>query len=253
MAMDKTAIDEFFARQPGPVALQFSSGKDSAACLWLLEPWWDRLDVVWGNPGNPYPETLAYMERIRKIVPRFVEVGGQQPASIRAKGWPVDILPVEGTAVGVVLGFEPAAPLRMFHECCWENLWQPMQEFLIRGGYTGVIRGQKLSDRLKSPTRSGDVEAGVEYLFPIETWSHAEVFDFLGPSRLPESYKRGLSSSLDCINCTAYTSENPGRLGELKLTHPAVYTEVVKVHLNLHSRLRAHAAYLESCHDQPTI
>ena len=42
------------------VVLQFSGGKDSTACLHLLEPWWDKVHVVWVNPGAPYPEMLEH-------------------------------------------------------------------------------------------------------------------------------------------------------------------------------------------------
>ena len=60
------------------VALQISGGKDSLAVLHAMQPWWDRLCVFWTNPGNPFPETVALMEKIKAEVPFFGEVAGRQ-------------------------------------------------------------------------------------------------------------------------------------------------------------------------------
>lgn len=89
-------FEDFLSRHK-KVMLQLSSGKDSAAVLWLLQPYWDKFDVVWVNPGNPYPETLEYMEKIQKLVPRFICVLGNQPQDIQRNGWPVDIVPLDHT------------------------------------------------------------------------------------------------------------------------------------------------------------
>jgi len=245
-------LEAFFARHKR-IAFQFSAGKDSAAVLWLLEEYWAQMDIVWGNPGNPYPETLAYMEDIAKRVPRFFCVLGDQSNSIQRNGWPVDIVPMEATQIGMTLKGQSAIRLRPFWECCWENLWGPMQEFIKHGDYTAVIRGQKCIDRLKGPAASGTITDGIEYFHPIEDWTDEQVFTFLGESRLPASYKRGLRSSLDCKNCTAYTLENPGRLADLATLDPQAWQEVTTVHLRLLDSLAAHTEAIRSCHAHPTL
>ena len=249
--MDRKAIEEFFSRHKR-VAFQFSSGKDSAAVLWLLKDFWPQMDVVWGNPGNPYPETLAYMERVSKLVPKFYCVLGQQPESIARHGWPVDVVPMEATQIGQGLSGRQVLPLRPFWECCTDNMWRPMQEFIKQGDYTAVIRGQKQSDCLKGPIASGAVIDGVEYFYPIEDWDDAQVFAFLGEELLPESYKRGLRSSLDCKNCTAYTSENAGRIADLEQIDKAAWQEVTAVHLHLLDSLAGHIEAIRSCHGTTT-
>jgi len=240
-------LDSFFSRHQR-VMLQFSAGKDSAAVLWSLRPYWDRIDVVWCNPGAPYPETLIYMQQIEKLVPRFICVLGDQPNDISANGWPVDIVPMESTRIGMIASDKQGILLRPFWECCNNNFWKPMADLVIQGGYTGVIRGQKDADKLKSPVRSGHVVDGVEYLYPIESWTDLDVFEFLGEERLPASYKRGLASSLDCINCTAYTIDNPGKAADLVGISGQALSEVSAVHSYLLELLVEHTERMRCFH-----
>ena len=237
---------DFFSRHD-KVMLQFSAGKDSAACLWLLEDYWDRMDVVWSNPGNPYPETLEYMERISKLVPRFKVVLGQQPQDIAKHGWPVDVVPMEGTGIGQEMSGEAGPKLRPFWECCWANMWKPMLDEVTRGGYTGIIRGQKLADSLKGPIRSGTQVDGIEHFYPVEGWTDEEVISFLG-DRIPPSYTRGLPSSLDCINCTAYSKENVGRATDLEKVDLKAWEQVTRVHLHILDSLSNHITAIRKCH-----
>ena len=237
---------EFFSRH-SKVMLQFSAGKDSAACLWLLEEFWDQMDVVWANPGNPYPETLRYMERISKLVPRFKVVLGKQPQDIAQHGWPVDVVPMEATQIGQQMTGGTGPRLRPFWECCWNNMWQPMLEEVTRGGYDGIIRGQKLADSLKGPLRTGSQVDGVEYFHPLEDWTDEQVKKFLG-DRLPDSYKRGLPSSLDCMDCTAYAKENAGRIADLEAIDETSWVKVTVIHKHLLDSLDAHLTAIRNCH-----
>ena len=254
MNLDLQLVEDFFQRHAyGRVMLQFSAGKDSAATLWALRDYWLEMDVVWINPGNPYPETVEYMERIASIVPRFQCVLGNQPANIMRKGWPVDILPMETTQLGLEAHRKSGIMLRPFWDCCGDNMWKPMADWVKHGNYSGVIRGQKSCDSMQNRSiTSGTVVEGVEYLLPIEHWTDKEVIDFLGPDRLPESYKRGLRSSLDCMNCTAYTAENPGRVADLERIDADSHRDVAVVHLYLLNAISAHTEALRSCHANPT-
>jgi len=249
--MQTQDLEAFFSRHKR-VMLQFSAGKDSAACLWLLEPFWDKLDVVWMNPGNPYRETLVYMQEIHNAVPNFICIMGNQPVDIRKHGWPVDIVPMENTAFGQFAQGKEALRLRPFWECCDANMWRPLQEFVLQGNYSAVIRGQKHCDGLKNPMPSGTVVDGIEYCYPIDGWTNEQVLGFLGDERMPQSYKRGLRSSLDCVNCTAYTNENPGRIGDLEKSEPEAWKQVSIVHMYLVDSMAKHSEALRSCHGNPT-
>lgn len=222
-------IEAFLARHE-KVVLQFSAGKDSAACLRLVEPWLDRIIVVWTNAGDPYPETVAYMQAIRAQVPHFEEIQGDQPGWVARNGHPSDFVSPEMTVFGP--GPFYYAPTLA---CCNANLWQPMVRYIAENGVTGVIRGQKAGDKLAAPLPTNRIVGGVEYFFPLESWSDEDVIEFLGPD-IPHSYKRGLESSLDCATCTGYLSHNKGRLEDLQDAYPGAYVKILPIVNDLKKR-----------------
>lgn len=241
--MDIQKFEEFLGRHER-IALQFSAGKDSAACLKLLAPYLDYITVLWANSGNPYPETIAYMDEVYSKVPHFVEVIGEQPSWVIEYGMPVDVVPVSASSFKGHMHGREVPLLQPFNQCCSHNLWEPMAKWMMENGITGLIRGQKNCDSLSPPYRSGDILGGIEFFHPIEDWSNERVFDYLGNS-VPDSYKRGLPSSLDCLNCTAYVSENRGRLADLDLIYPPAAKQIRTVHTFLREELSSHLKDLE--------
>lgn len=239
-----TLLQAFLARHPRTVLL-FSAGKDSAACLKMLRPFLDTVLVAWVNPGNPYPETVDYMSQVQRSVPHFQMVLGHQPAFVREHGHPADVIPFEATPEGRIATRSNGPRLVPLQQCCRENLWIPAQRCVREYGATGCIRGDKTSDPLSSGILSGMVIDGVEYLFPLADWSDAQVMDYLG-DELPPSYRRGLATSLDCINCTAYLAENPGRIADLRETHPRAYREVEPVIRWMRDAAQRHMNALEA-------
>jgi len=235
----------FFSRHER-VMLQFSAGKDSAACLYLLEPFWERMTVAWMNPGNPTMEVAAYMERVAKMVPNFLEVKGNQPDWIRQNGYPVDVLPFPSTRLGRVASGQQVIRFSSAESCCRVNMWEPLAKAVIAGDYTAVIRGQKACDSLKIPIVSGTVIDGIEYYFPLENWSDEQVFEFIGPN-LPPAYARGLRSSIDCKNCTAYAEEHRGMVDDLSYEEPGAAAEVRFVHNELARQLNDYLETLKGC------
>lgn len=217
----------FFDRHE-KIALMFSGGRDSIACLQLCREYLEKITVVWVNPGNPYPETVAQMAAIRETVPNFIEVPGAQPEFIKEFGYPVDVVPLGMTPMGRAFSRKPGVAVTSYMACCSANLWVPAAEHVAREGYTGVIRGDRLEDALRPPLRSGDVLRGVEYLFPVEEYTAAQVLELVGSS-IPASYTRGVNTSLDCMNCTAYLAHNGARLTDLKTVSPGAYAEVKSV------------------------
>ncbi|QMV32699.1 phosphoadenosine phosphosulfate reductase [Ralstonia phage Heva] len=201
------------------IALQLSGGKDSLACLYIMRPYWDRLTVYWLNTGAAFPETVEQMKAIREMVPHFVEIGGRQPEVIEEFGLPSDIVPVNSTPVGVTAAGDGRALIQDRYSCCLRSLMIPMHERMMQDGVTLIIRGQKDSDRLKAPIKSGDVVDGIQYLLPIETWDDDDVLSYLKGqgATLPRFYET-LRASPDCISCSAYWEE--GRAAYLKQHHP---------------------------------
>lgn len=199
------------------IALQLSGGKDSLAVLFLLQDYWDKLTVYWTNTGDPVPEVLAVIAKIKALVPTFVEIRGRVLEQIEAYGLPSDLVPTTSTPFGIG-AYGGGTKLQDRFQCCYQSLMRPMQERMEQDGITLIIRGQKSVDTMKSPMRSGALESGIELLFPIEHWTDAQVFDYLnGNAFVPDYYER-LAASPDCLTCSAYWSE--GRASWLKDKHP---------------------------------
>lgn len=198
--------------------LQFSGGKDSLACLYMLEAQWPDLIVAWVNTGFAFPETLELMERVSALVPDFRVIHSEQ--SIGARGFPVDLLPARCTPVGVLL--QPGSPpYQSRYDCCAYALWKPMADAMKAWEVTDVVRGQKLADRRRAPLQDGAKVEGVTYHFPLADWSDDEVFAYLTEkgAPIPANY-RSMRTGLDCWNCTAYLDEQGGKAEYMRANHP---------------------------------
>ena len=205
------------------IALQFSGGRDSLACLYLLRPHWDRLTVYWCDPGPSFPETVALMEQVREMVPHFARIEGRQPQVIQAYGIPSDIVPASATPIGRLAGGK--APLMQDrYSCCALSLMVPTHERMLADGITLIMRGQKAADRLKSPVKSGEVHDGIEYLFPIQDWDSRQVMAFLKEQGAPiPRFYETLNGAPDCMDCSAWWEE--GAAAYLKVHHPQQYAQ----------------------------
>lgn len=216
-------IDDILARHER-IALQVSGGRDSLACLYLMRPYLDRITVYWCNTGDAFPETVAIMREVAAMCPRFVEIDGGQPGVVQRFGLPSDIVPADSTPIGVV-GNGGGQLIQDRYSCCSRVFMLPMHERMVADGITLVIRGQKQADRLKAPVRSGHVDLGIEYLFPIEDWTARQVMNYLRAEAAPiPRFYEMLDGAPDCMTCSAWW-EN-GAAGYLKRYHYPQYQEV---------------------------
>lgn len=224
--------------------LHFSGGKDSLACLHLLRPWWDRVDVLWGNPGAALPETYRFMTAIRQMVPNFHVAFGEQPDWLAAHGIPVDVLPVR-SGPGRSFVDVPGMRMQSFVDCCAHNLWAPMDRMTRALGATLVIRGQRDGDALKAPIRSGHVEDGITYCLPIQYWTDDDVMAYLRDvgAELPPTYAAGVKHSVDCWNCTAY-GHQAERFAYLREKHPKDWQALRPLLREVKRVIEADSAYL---------
>lgn len=208
--------------------LEFSGGKDSLACLYLLEPRWHEILVLWLNTGAALPEVVRFMAQIRARVPHFLEVHGAQ--TIDTLGWPADVVPTRETPLGKLsTGQWPKDSPVLFQsrfECCAAAIWHPMDEAVRQIGAEVVIRGQKLCDPMRSPIVDGQVVEGIRYEFPLAHWTDPEVERYLTERGIATLAGFMPNSSLDCWNCTAYLDESGPKLQYLKRHHPEKYTTV---------------------------
>ena len=221
-------MNEIFNRHK-QIALQFSGGKDSLACLYLMRPYWDRITIYWCNMGDAFPETVAQMARIREEVPRFVEIEGRQPSVIAQFGIPSDIVPASATPMGLS-ATSSGTPIQDRYSCCMRSLMIPMHDRMIADGITLIIRGQKNSDKVKGPLRSGQVDGGIEMLFPIEDWTDKRVLSFLREQNveIPRFYEM-LNDAPDCMTCSAWWDKGESKY--LKRYHIEKY-EIVQERLD---------------------
>lgn len=207
------------------VALSFSGGKDSLACLYLLRPYWDRLTVYWMNPGNPFPETVELMRRVRAMVPNFKELEGRQQSIVLQDGWPSDVVPHAYTSDGNAVFGETPFKVQSRLQCCLRSLMLPTYYAMLADGVTCCIRGKRRDEADKTGLESGHVsEDGMQLVFPIYDWSADDVTNYLVEQgvELPRSY-RFANHSLDCMDCTAWWGE--GLSNYLKAEHPAQFSE----------------------------
>ena len=222
-------MQEFFNRHE-KVALMFSGGKDSLACLHLVKDYLDKTIVVWVNTGANFPEIEQMMREVKAIVTHFHEIKTDQPSSIKANGYPVDVVPVNYTKLGQSVTSIKDFKLRSYFECCAENFWIPCDAEMRKLGVTGVIRGQRNSEAHRAPIKSGHIENGIEYHLPIESWKDSEVIDYLRSKDVVIDERLSMAhSSLDCWNCTAYMAESAERFKYIKKHHPSKYKSIVEI------------------------
>jgi 3'-phosphoadenosine 5'-phosphosulfate sulfotransferase (PAPS reductase)/FAD synthetase len=206
--------------------LQYSGGKDSLACLYLLRPRWHEITVAWVNTGAAFPETLTHMERVRKMVPHFHEIKSRQ--TIETEGYPADVLPVSDTVLGRLTNEQTGPRFQSRHFCCAAAIWRPMASAMVELGAKVIIRGQKNADQLRSVLLvSGTVINGIEYQFPLQDWTDADVYRYLREQgvSLPPNYEH-MHTGLDCMNCTAYLRENVGKFDYMRKVHPIMNRQV---------------------------
>jgi len=202
--------------------LQFSGGRDSLALLLYMRPDWPLMTVVYTASGDEYPETRALVEKVKRLVPDFVEVQGQVQEVYASYGPPSDLVQTSGAWAG----HYSQAPLLDRHFCCFQSIMLPMHVEMVKAGVKTIFRGQRLTDNPKSPVHSGQTLAGVTVVYPIQDWTEKQVEDFILTEgfELPPYYTYGATSAPDCMHCTAWLEHNS--FPYLQEKHPVEALEV---------------------------
>jgi 3'-phosphoadenosine 5'-phosphosulfate sulfotransferase (PAPS reductase)/FAD synthetase len=204
-------------------ALQFSGGRDSLALLVHLRAEWKNFTVYFCDPGDTPEETLDLAALVEKKVPNFVRVPGRV-LQMHAVAWPTDLVPADSTKFGKAMGGDEI-PLIDRYNCCAQSIMRPLHEKMLEDGVELVLRGQRLSERIKSPMLSG-TKSEYEVQYPINGWSDMQVHDAIAFSEfpLPRFYRHGLSGAVDCKTCTAWWDH--GGQGYIRKHYPEAYAEV---------------------------
>lgn len=219
-------LKEIFQRHK-EVILFYSGGKDSLALLLLLRPYWDRVNVVWVDTGNQFPEVIEHMEKVKALVPRFTTLHGDQPKYFLEHGFAVDVVPEKNTLFGQLsFGAQPVTCVARF-QCCGQNLWKPMEDFVLATRPTCVLRADRSSEREKGPAHFGETEI----LHPLWDWTNEQIWEFIeknGKELLQDRHKMAYRTSLDCMVCMGYFNGVKERLGYLKTYHPELHEKAVR-------------------------
>lgn len=205
------------------IALSFSGGKDSLACVYLLRHLKDRIRIYHMDTGDLLPEIEEVVEHVKSFWPDFVHVRGDVNGWIRDKGMPTDLLPYTAHFLGKGTG-ETEIDLVPRYDCCFANLMWPIYQRIKDDGYTLIVRGTKRADTKKMMHGSGVVADGVELLHPIEDWSHEDVFAYLRGvgAPIPRIYTH-VTNSPECARCPAWWNEK--RASYLRQYYPEIWRD----------------------------
>ena len=223
-------------------ALQFSGGKDSLACLYLLRDKLDKLTVYHLDTGDCIPETVAVVEEVRAWVPNFVVIQSSVAKWRQEYGYPSDLMPAKAHWLGVAYGMNKFRLSNRF-DCCWSNLMAPMHQQMIDDGVDLVIRGTKQCDTGTIPHEGKD--DFYEVALPIKNWTHEEVFEYLHSVGAPQNavyeYYKNISAP-ECLGCTAWWDDN--KAAYLKARHPEKLQEYRANLFAIAGTLQSHLADL---------
>jgi len=205
------------------IALSFSGGKDSLACAYLLRDYADRITAYHLDTGDLLPEVQEIVAHVRGLYPHFVHVQGNVSDWIAAHGMPTDLLPHSAHPTARHMG-EERTPLVARYDCCFANLMQPLYERIKADGNTLLIRGVKAVDMRRQPFRSGECPDGIEFWYPLEDWTHADVFAYLRAVGAPicRVYEH-VTNAPECARCSAWWGEQ--RAAYLRQFHPALFDD----------------------------
>lgn len=234
-------IDLSSYRRP---ALQFSGGKDSLACLYLLREQLQGLTVYWCDTQDAVPETRQIVEQVREWIPNFRVVQSDAPAWRREHGLPSDIVTASNHLMGRLYGLKAHLRVSNRFDCCYQNIMLPLHLRMLEDGVDCVVRGTKLADTGQLPCEGFTPYYTV--LLPLRDWTHVQVFEFLEKVGAPVNpvYQYGPKiSAPECLGCTAWWED--GRMRYLKAEHPELVSSYSRVLRQVRVAVRHYLGELE--------
>jgi 3'-phosphoadenosine 5'-phosphosulfate sulfotransferase (PAPS reductase)/FAD synthetase len=224
-------------------ALQFSGGKDSLACLYLLREQLPELTVYFMDAGDGCPETLAVVEEVKDWVPNFVTVRSDVKAWRKLHGNPSDLVAASSHYIAEPYGISTGRLSNRF-DCCAQNIMRPLHERMVADGVDCVIRGIKTVDTGTIPFEGRD--QFYEVILPIRDWTHDDVFKFLETVGAPHNAIYDFHNKVSapaCIGCTAWWDD--AKAAYLRKLHPERLTEYHASLEQIKHALQSHLEFLD--------
>lgn len=189
------------------IALAFSGGKDSWACLHLYKDQLNDLIVLWVNTGKNYPEALESINLAKSMCKNFIEIKVDRDAQNLQYGLPSDIIPFSHTVFGQKITGKTDITIQSYFQCCFDNVSNPLNEKCKELGITTLISGKRNDEGHVSSHKNGEIVDGIKHLHPIENWSNEDVLKYLeNKMTIPNHFKLS-HTSLDCYDCSAYLKD----------------------------------------------
>ena len=207
------------------IAMAFSGGKDSLACVYLMREHLDRITIYHVDTGDELPEMRDSVAAVEAWVPHFVRVQTDVTGWIERNGIPTDLVPHTAHYLGQAMG-EGRIRLASRYDCCRDNRAGALYARIRQDGNRMMISGIRQDDMKRMASHDGDMLDGMEVFYPLEMWSTADVLGYLASvgAPLPAFYPE-LEHGVDCAGCSAWWSEKRGAW--LRRKHPEIYRHYI--------------------------
>lgn len=206
--------------------LMFSGGKDSLLVLLKLKDQLDHINVVFVNTGKNFPEALSFIDIIKEMCPKFIELKSDRDYDWKQHGMPSDLIPQLYTQVAINNDAKSEFILQSAFSCCYKNIMLPVSHLVQALDSTLLIRGSKFLDKLHDSYSTGSIVGKVTIYDPIENLTDYQVLEALKTFDydidIPDYYSFE-HTSLDCMDCTGYLDKTKDRLELLKKLYPEEY------------------------------
>ncbi|MNX68833.1 hypothetical protein D3C86_1000310 [compost metagenome] len=244
-----SADDALWARHAGHVAFQFSGGRDSTTALYKLRSRWSEMTVYHVDTGDQFPEARAVVQQVFADLAAadvaVITLTGNVALTRERIGYPSDVVPTDCTEIGRMVS---GSGLKLIdrYQCCALNLMNPLHAQMRDDGITLIVRGQRDDEYAAPPMRSGDSADGFEVLYPIQSWSAAQVDEYIRAHALPVApfYAAGTRRAPECMGCTAWWDE--GRAQYMRQHHPEQHRVVMARMADIKEAIGKQLAWLNS-------